>query len=145
MEPVSAGTLPEVPGKQARSYLAVHVDVGGDEPLLVIGTHLESDDVAQIEAILEVLGDASPAIVAGDLNMQPDDEANVRRFTDAGLVDAEEATGDPCRTTSAEPTSPCYRVSWVFVTSDVEILGFRIGTVVASDHLPVHVQIALPG
>jgi endonuclease/exonuclease/phosphatase family metal-dependent hydrolase len=144
MEPVSAGTLPEVPGKQARSYLAVHLDVGGDEPLLVIGTHLESDDVAQIEAILDVLGDAAPAIVAGDLNMQPDDVENVRRFTDAGLVDAEGATGDPCRTTSAEPTSACDRVSWVFVTSDVEILGFRIGTVVASDHLPVHVRIAVP-
>jgi endonuclease/exonuclease/phosphatase family metal-dependent hydrolase len=85
-----------------------------------------------------------PAIVAGDLNMQPDDVANVRRFTDLGLVDTEAATGDECRTTSAEPTSECNRVTWVFVTPDLRILGFRIGTETASDHLPVHVRLGLP-
>jgi endonuclease/exonuclease/phosphatase family metal-dependent hydrolase len=76
--------------------------------------------------------------------MQPDDVTNVRRFTSAGLVDAEGATGDECRTTSAEPTSDCDRPSWVFVSTDLDVLGFRIGTMTASDHLPVHVRLGLP-
>ncbi|MGZ8636249.1 MAG: endonuclease/exonuclease/phosphatase family protein [Actinomycetota bacterium] len=145
MRLVSSGPLPEVPGEQARSFLAVRLDVGARASLLVVAGHLEGDDVAQIEALLDAWGGTSPAIVAGDLNMQPDDVGNVGRFTGAGLVDAEGATGDPCRTTSTEPTSECDRVSWVFLTPDLRILGFRIGTVAASDHLPVHVQIALPG
>jgi endonuclease/exonuclease/phosphatase family metal-dependent hydrolase len=142
MTPFASGPLPEVEGRQGRSYLAVWVDVGG-RPLLVVGAHLETDDVAQIEALLRVWGGATPAVIAGDLNMQRDDVVNVRRFTGAGLVDAESATGDPCRTTSAEPTSSCDRVSWVFVTPDLEIVGFRIGTATASDHLPVHVRLRL--
>jgi endonuclease/exonuclease/phosphatase family metal-dependent hydrolase len=145
MDPVSSGPLPAGdPDAQTRSYLAVRIDAGDGRTVLVVAGHLESDDVAQIEALLDAWGGESPAIVAGDFNMQPEDVANVRRFTDAGLVDAEGATGDQCRTTSAEPTSDCDRVSWVFVTTDLRILGFRIGTETASDHLPVHVRLGLP-
>jgi endonuclease/exonuclease/phosphatase family metal-dependent hydrolase len=142
---VAGGLLPaQDPDSQARSYLAVRVETGPGRSVLVVAGHLETDDASQIDALLEVWGGEEPAIVAGDFNMQPDDVANVRRFTSRGLVDAEGATGDKCRTTSAEPTSACDRVSWVFVTPDLQIVGFRIGTETASDHLPVHVRLGLP-
>jgi endonuclease/exonuclease/phosphatase family metal-dependent hydrolase len=65
----------------------------------------------------------------------------VQRFIDAGLVDAAGATGDPCRTTSAAPTSECDRPDWVWVSADLGIADFRIGSPSASDHLPVTVTV----
>jgi endonuclease/exonuclease/phosphatase family metal-dependent hydrolase len=91
MAPVAAGRLPDVPGKQPRSYLAVRIDAGGGRPVLVVAAHLETDDVAQIEALLDVWGGASPAIVAGDLNMQPDDVGRA----DVGLRPALMGLRDP--------------------------------------------------
>jgi hypothetical protein len=32
----------------------------------------------------------------------------------------------------------------VWLTQDLRIVGFRIGTVAASDHLPVHVSVTVP-
>jgi endonuclease/exonuclease/phosphatase family metal-dependent hydrolase len=82
-------------------------------------------------------------VIAGDLNMQLDDEESVALFRTAGLVDASAETGDPCRTTSSEPTSNCDRPDWVWLTTDLEIRQFRIGTLDASDHLPIHVTVTL--
>jgi endonuclease/exonuclease/phosphatase family metal-dependent hydrolase len=144
MTPVAAGRLPSVSGKQARSFLIVRLDAGSGRSITVVGTHLETDARSQIDALLAAWGTAMPAVIAGDMNMQPLDTANVALFTGAGLIDAEGATGDPCRTTSAEPTSNCDRPSWVWLTQDLGIHDFWIGTVAASDHLPVHITVALP-
>ena len=81
-------------------------------------------------------------MIAGDMNMQLDDEASVALFRKAGLIDASAATGDPCRTTSSQPTSDCDRPDWVWLTPDLQIRSFRIGTIDASDHLPIHVTVA---
>jgi len=142
-EPLGGALLPEVGAKQGRSYLALRVDVSGT-PLVVVNAHLEGDSGAQIEALLDAWGGVMPAVVAGDMNMQVSDEADVRRFTDAGLRDVEGATGDPCRATSAEPTSGCDRPSWMFVTSDLDIVSFRIGEPSASDHLPLYLSVSVP-
>jgi endonuclease/exonuclease/phosphatase family metal-dependent hydrolase len=140
---VAAGPLPEVEGSQDRSFIAVRVEtIAG--PLLVVDTHLESDSAEQIDALLAAVGGESPAVIGGDLNMATTDTANVRRFTAAQLVDAEAATGDPCRTTSVAPTSTCDRPDWVWVTPDLRISRFAIGPPSASDHLPVEVTVAMP-
>ena len=78
--------------------------------------------------------------LAGDMNIGPMDP-EVGLFLDSGLVDVVAGTGDPCRTTSAEPTSDCDRPDWVLITRDVEIAEFRIGTGGASDHLAMHVTV----
>ncbi|MGZ8585892.1 MAG: endonuclease/exonuclease/phosphatase family protein [Actinomycetota bacterium] len=140
MSPISSGLLPDVEGKQDRSYLAVRVETARG-PLVVVGAHLEGDDAPQIEALLAAWGGTMPAVIAGDMNMEPRDVENVARFASAGLIDAEGATGDECRTTAAEPTSACDRPSWVFVSSDLDIVSFGIGTETGSDHLPVHVTV----
>ncbi|MGH2530350.1 MAG: endonuclease/exonuclease/phosphatase family protein [Actinomycetota bacterium] len=141
IQPISSGPLPPVPGSQGRSYLAVRVDVG-ETQLIVVGTHLETDSLEQIRAVLDAWGGSTPAVIAGDMNMQLDDEASVALFRNAGLVDASAATGDPCRTTSSQPTSDCDRPDWVWLTTDLQIRSFRIGTIDASDHLPIHVTVA---
>jgi hypothetical protein len=74
------------------------------------------------------------------MNIAPTDP-EIALFTDAGLVDVVGATGDPCRTTSTEPTSECDRPDWVFITPDLQAGGVRIGTGGASDHLAMHVTL----
>lgn len=135
MTELASGRLPHA-GSQARSYLLAAVEVG-DVDLTVLATHLERSE-AQIDAVLEVLGDRRPAVLAGDLNVDPGDEL-LGAFD--GLVDVVDATGDACRTTSAEPTSACDRPDWVFVTPGVGIDDVTIGTSHASDHLPIHVTL----
>ncbi len=143
MSPADAGPLPRVDGKQARSYLAVRVQTSAG-PLLVVDAHLESDSAAQIDALLAVLHGASSAVVGGDMNMQTTDTADVHRFVAAGLVDAEGATGDACRTTSAAPTSTCDRPDWIWVSQDLTVTAFGTGRPSSSDHLPVVVSVTMP-
>ena len=98
-------------GGQRRSYVAVKVDVGG-QPLLVVGAHLEDRSVEQIQALRAIVGDTTPAVIAGDLNLHPD-EPEVSELD--GLVDVVEATGDRCRPSSAEPIRPCDRPDWILI------------------------------
>jgi endonuclease/exonuclease/phosphatase family metal-dependent hydrolase len=146
----ASGELPYGEGPQQRSYLTVRVDVGPGEGLLVIDTHLERrfDDPetrrTQIATLLEVWGGEQPAVVAGDMNLQPDED-DVRLFLDAGLVSVQDQIGDPCEPTATEPDpeEPCDRVDWIFVTQDVEPTGFEIVETRASDHLPLAVTVTI--
>jgi endonuclease/exonuclease/phosphatase family metal-dependent hydrolase len=136
MQVVDAGPLPD-DGTQRRSYVMVATEQG---PLAVVATHLHSRSVPQITALLDAVDGRMPAVIAGDMNFAPDDP-EVALFTEAGFIDVVGATGDPCRTTSAEPTSACDRPDWVFVTPDIRVGQVEIGETVASDHLAMHVSL----
>ncbi len=138
---IGGGELPPVAGKQRRSYVAVTVDVAG-RPLVVIDMQLETSSEKQIGALLDEWGGATPAVIAGDPNVQPDDP-DAELFTGSGLIDAATAVGRPCETTSAEPKHECDRPDWVFLTSDLDIGTFRVGAASASDHLPIYVTFSL--
>lgn len=137
MRLVASGSLPP-DGSQGRSYLWVELDAPGG-PLQLVATHLHSRSVPQIEAVLG-LGAPIPLVLAGDMNVAPDDP-EVALFEAAGLVDVVGASGDPCRTTSAEPTRPCDRPDWVFVSGDLRFDEVTIGAPTASDHLPISVRL----
>ena len=143
MRRVAGGALPPDPGEQRRSFLTMRVRTASG-PLDVTATHLGSGAIDQIDALLAGIESGATAIVAGDMNMQPTDAASVARFEHAGLVDTAAATGDPCRTTSVEPTSSCDRPDWVWVTPDLDVARFAIGDASASDHLPIEVTLTLP-
>ena len=147
----SGGELPFGGGPQQRSYLSVTFDVGGRE-LVVIGTHLQesgSDPATrsrQIDFLLETWGEEAPAIVAGDMNMQPGED-DLQLFLDAGLVSVQDAIGDPCEPTAFEPKpeKPCDRPDWIFATPDLGLADFVITRTPASDHLPIAVTVTVPG
>jgi endonuclease/exonuclease/phosphatase family metal-dependent hydrolase len=139
MEEIDSGLLPD-DGSQERSYLVVEVTTAAG-PVSVVGTHVQSRSVPQITALLDAVGARTPVVVAGDMNTSPLDP-EVALFTDAGLIDVIGATGDQCRTTSAEPTSSCDRPDWVFVSPDLSIDAVRIGDTVASDHLAIHTSLS---
>lgn len=145
----AAGELPFGAGPQHRSYLSVTFDVRG-HAFVVIGTHLQesgSDPLTrtrQIEVLLDAWGGASPAIVAGDMNMQPGED-DVQLFLDAGLVSVQDQIGDPCQPSSFEPKpdKPCDRPDWIFATPDLGLTNFAIVRTDASDHLPLTVTVDL--
>ena len=109
----STGFLPDA-GGQRRSYTAVGIDVAGTE-VLVVGGHLQDRSIAQMQSVLDVVGTERPAILLGDLNTWPD-LPEAATLTSTGLVDVVAATGDVCRTTSAQPTRPCDRPDWILVS-----------------------------
>ncbi len=137
---VSSGFLPDV-GGQRRSYLAVDVDVAGT-PLRVVGSHLEDASNVQMTALLDVVGTSTPAVLAGDMNTWPD-LPEAATLTSTGMVDVVAATGDRCRSTSAQPTRPCDRPDWILVTDDITVDQVQIGTLPASDHLPLIAHLSL--
>jgi endonuclease/exonuclease/phosphatase family metal-dependent hydrolase len=136
-----------------RSYIAVDLDVGRGRTFTVIGAHLQRHDESntraiQIETVLDAWGGARPAVIAGDMNVQPD-EADVEIFGRAGLVSAQDVTGHAHLGTAALREHPTEhgdhpdRVDWIFVTPDLEVGDFRIPFTTASDHLPIAVTISL--
>ena len=139
MTEVDSALLPK-DGSQERAYVLVRFEVGG-APVYLAATHLHPRSTTQVNALLEAVTGLSPLVVAGDMNIAPDD-SEAALFTEAGLIDTVAATGDVCRTTSAEPTSDCDRPDWVFVTPDLRIDRLRIGTGGASDHLAIHLTLA---
>lgn len=135
----SSGQLPYL-GGQERSWVSLEVEVDSAR-WLVVGTHLENGDPAQVDALLAVAGGARPAVIAGDLNLHPDDPD---AGSLSGWTDAVAETGDRCRTTSAEPTKECDRPDWILTTPDVSVLDLVIGSTPASDHLPIVAQLEVP-
>ncbi len=138
MTEIAAETLPR-DGTMDRSYVWVEIETGSGG-LNVVGTHTQSRSTAQITALLDAVGSTTPLVIAGDMNVHPGDP-EVSLFTDAGLIDVVGLTGDPCQTTSSEPTSECDRPDWVFVTADVDVVDVRIGSARVSDHLAMHVTL----
>jgi len=145
----SGGELPFGAGPQQRSYLSVTFEVAGRE-LVVIGAHLQESGsdpqtrTRQIQFLLDAWDGVTPALIAGDMNMQPSEE-DVQLFLDAGLVSVQDAIGDPCEPTAFEPKpeKPCDRPDWIFATPDLRLADFVIMRTPASDHLPVAVTVTV--
>jgi endonuclease/exonuclease/phosphatase family metal-dependent hydrolase len=146
----SSGELPFGAGPQQRSYLTALLDVGGGKQLTVIATHLQESSgdpdtrTQQIRTVLEAWGGTAPAVIAGDMNMQPGED-DVRLFSDAGLVSVQDEIGDPCEPSAFEPKPDklCDRPDWIFATPDLGLSEFEIAETPASDHLPLAVTVAV--
>ena len=134
--------LPYAGGPQHRSYVRVELRVE-DATVTVVGAHLqytEGSDArrTQIRALLADIDAGPRTIVAGDMNMQPD-AADLRLFTDAGLVSAQDAAGMAGVDTACRPKrEPVDRPDWVFVSSDLDVIAFAVGGCAVSDHLPIN-------
>lgn len=100
----------------------MRLEVAGGPRIVVVAAHLEGDARSQIEALLEAWDGRASGVIAGDTNIQVSDEANVALFTDAGLVDAADATGDPC--------------TWMSPAS---------GSGRRRPRVPIHLSVAVPG
>jgi len=134
-------------GPQHRSAIVVDVTVRGSA-VRIVGTHLESGTMetrrAQIRTVLSAVSGSDSAIVAGDMNLQPSDALDVAMFRRAGLISAQDVAGQGDRSTATDPGVAGDRPDWFFVTADLAVREFSIGSSRASDHLPLFVTVFVP-
>jgi len=134
-------------GPQHRSAIVVDVAVRGS-PMRIVATHLESGTVdtrrAQIRTVLSAASGANLAIVAGDMNLQPSDAFDVAMFRRAGLRSVQDVAGQGERPTATDPVVAGDRPDWIFVTADLVVRDFSIGSSPTSDHLPLFATVSLP-
>ncbi|MDZ7577296.1 MAG: endonuclease/exonuclease/phosphatase family protein [Candidatus Nanopelagicales bacterium] len=139
--------FPYVDGPQHRSFVKADIDIGAGTTVTVFGAHLESNTArthkAQVETMLSDAGNQPRTIIAGDMNMQPDDQ-DVALFTAAGFHSAQDSTGNESMSSALHPNFPGDRPDWIFGVSDVAFSDFVIARSSASDHLPVAATATVP-
>jgi endonuclease/exonuclease/phosphatase family metal-dependent hydrolase len=138
--------LPRYEGHEQRGLLRGRVVVRG-VPLQVYNTHLQHNDAAerleQAEAIKEIIGTPDDSVILlGDLNATPE-APEIATLLDR-LVDAWEqaGVGDGYTIPSEGPNR---RIDYVLTSDDVVARAAAVVTSDASDHLPVHADVLLPG
>jgi endonuclease/exonuclease/phosphatase family metal-dependent hydrolase len=141
------GELPQGEGTMRRSYAAASVQLPGGRTVRLYDVHLAHRDqdtptrLAQLAALLTAWDSRSAAVIAGDFNASPG-SVEIAEMTDAGLVSAQDATGNGGLLTS--PTDrPRYRIDWIFGTPDVAFEHFVRPAVRTSDHFPLAVTVHL--
>ena len=142
------------------SYLDVVYSIRG-KPVRVLGTHLESGDLAKREAEAMELIDASrsvalPLIVAGDMNaVTPEAKEDsdylkdkfldntIESFINSGVYDFNTGllrpTDESMYTYSAE--DPHRLIDYIFTTPDLEVTEYYVVRKNLSDHFPLVARI----
>lgn len=140
--------FPLTPGRHLRAAVLARCSIGG-APFVLAGSHLSLDPaerVAQATALKEhLVGVDAPVLLGADLNERPGGAA--WRAVADGMVDAAVASG--CEHTGTFPSShPTGRIDAIFVDPEVRIDGYQVIETpqarVASDHLPIVVDVTLP-
>jgi len=156
MRPVRADKLPGLPGKpqlEPRGGLWVAIEADGTE-IQFINTHLglrPKERHVQAEALL---GSGwlshpdchNPIILCGDFNALPSSSI-CRRFRTL-LFDAQVELANHCPKKTLFGRFPFARIDHIFIDSSIEVIGIEVPntelTRVASDHLPLIVEIRIP-
>jgi endonuclease/exonuclease/phosphatase family metal-dependent hydrolase len=139
--------LPRPAGGEQRGLLAAQIRVRG-LPVRIFNTHLQHDSqverLAQVAAIRDVLaGTNESVVVLGDLNATPD-SPEIAGLTE-DLVDAWVTAGVGAGYTF-DAATPHARIDYVMSSGDVVARTAAVVTTAdASDHLPVVVDLGLPG
>jgi endonuclease/exonuclease/phosphatase family metal-dependent hydrolase len=124
-----------------RGLLWASVDLGMEEPVLVIATHLHhiaeepGPRLAQIPVLLDFWGGRGHTVLMGDLNSEPT-WPEMELILDAGMVDAwTEAGQGPGLTWPAD--DPFQRIDWIWLSSDLQAEAAETVETTVSDHRPV--------
>ena len=138
--------LPRPEGGEQRGLLEAHIRVRG-LPVTVYNTHLQHDSqverLAQIATIRDIIAGVDESVVVlGDLNATPG-SPEIANLTE-DLVDSwvTAGVGDGFTYDAATPHA---RIDYVMSSGDVVARTAAVVTADASDHLPVVVDLGLPG
>jgi endonuclease/exonuclease/phosphatase family metal-dependent hydrolase len=142
-----SGELPRDHSLIGRGYTWVEIDIGAGDPLLVINTHLhqieEDHDIRllQVPVLLEFWDGRPNSILLGDLNAESG-APEITLLEEAGLIDSWiESGAGPGLTWNAR--DPSKRIDWVWHSTDLTGDQVEVIQTLASDHLPVMVQITV--
>jgi endonuclease/exonuclease/phosphatase family metal-dependent hydrolase len=138
--------LPRPEGGEQRGLLEALVKVRGVR-VRVFNTHLQHNSqverLAQIARIREVLGQTQESLVLlGDLNAIPASPEIAAITDDLADAWAQAGVGDGF---TYDAASPHARIDYVLSSPDVVARTATVVATDASDHLPVVVDLALPG
>jgi endonuclease/exonuclease/phosphatase family metal-dependent hydrolase len=138
--------LPRPEGGEQRGLLEAHIRVRG-LPVTVYNTHLQHDSqverLAQIATIRDIIAGVDESVVVlGDLNATPG-SPEIANLTE-DLVDSW-ATAGVCDGFTYDAATPHARIDYVMSSGDVVARTAAVVTADASDHLPVVVDLGLPG
>ena len=138
--------LPRPEGGEQRGLLEAHIRVRG-LPVTVYNTHLQHDSqverLAQIATIRDIIAGVDESVVVlGDLNATPG-SPEIANLTE-DLVDSwvTAGVGDGFTYDAATPHA---RIDYVMSSGDIVARTAAVVTADASDHLPVVVDLGLPG
>ncbi len=138
--------LPRPEGGEQRGLLEALIQVRG-LPVRVFNTHLQHNSqverLAQVAAIRDALaGTDESVVVLGDLNARPD-SPEIANLTE-DLVDAwvTAGVGDGYTYDAATPHA---RIDYVMTSGDVVARTAAVVPTDSADHLPVVVDLGLPG
>ena len=148
--PLSEHSMTPLPklseASEQRCVVGARVELEG-RPLRVYCTHLQHNSAeeraAQVRSLLELVGRQNePCVMAGDFNAQPQQEELrplMERLTDAWTS----CSVEPGYTIPS--TGPAKRIDYVFASESLRVVDARVVGTRASDHLPVVVELELPG
>ncbi len=136
-----SGSLPKLDSFIPRGFIWAKVDIGTQQPLFIINTHLHhiSDEqdvrLAQVPILLALWDNAATTILLGDMNAKPG-TVEMGMIANTGFIDswAEAGVGDEYTLPAHDAT---VRVDWIWHTKDLISLETKVLSTTASDHLPV--------
>lgn len=142
-----SGELPRDGTLIGRGYAWLEIDVGAGDQLLVVNTHLHQieDDhdmrLLQVPVLLDFWDGRPNFVLLGDLNAEPG-APEMAMLEDAGLIDSwmESGSGPGLTWNAADPQK---RIDWIWHSADLNGSQVEVIQTLASDHLPVIVQIAV--
>ena len=128
-----------------RGFIWVNIDLGNNEELFVIATHLhhvEEDNhirKPQIEAIVDYWKNHDKTVILGDMNAKPH-YPETQIYYNSGLLDTfiEAGTGNGFTYSSDNPDK---RIDYIWISPDLAASDFVIPESIASDHLGVVITI----
>ncbi len=133
------------PGRIPRGVQGITVATAGGS-LRILVTHLDSEDdgdgvrVEQARVVLELWGGSQRTLLVGDMNFTPESEG-YELVAASGLRDLLLEAGNDGPTRPSD--NPEKRIDYAFGSADLEILTAEAPVSLASDHLPVLVEVEL--
>lgn len=143
------GGLPSDGSLIGRGYLWAKIDVGAQDPIQIIATHLHhieeevSVRLAQVPVVLQYWDHAPRSVLLGDLNARPG-EADMNLILQAGLIDSWTEVGSGVGYTF-DAGDPFMRIDWIWHTPDLMALDAEVLESTASDHRPVIITLDVNG
>jgi endonuclease/exonuclease/phosphatase family metal-dependent hydrolase len=126
-----------------RGFTRATIDIGGNQRLDVITTHLHqiNEDSAirleQVENIIQVWNQAPRTVFLGDLNADPEDP-EMEFLRQAGFIDCAAFLSASPATTTVDQR----RLDYIWISPDLKVTELSVPFTPASDHLPVIASIS---
>ncbi len=134
------------PGRLPRGVQGITVATA-DGSLRILVTHLDSEDEGdqvradQVGVVLELWAGSEASLVVGDMNFTPDSKGYAL-VAASGLRDLLREAGNDGPTRPSD--NPATRIDYAFGSADLEVVRAEAPVSMASDHLPVLVEVRLP-